>query len=101
MKDIDKVNLSADDWDEQNFPRPEDNDFDRVVERAISRRGFLGGALAFGSGALAMSAGLMSSTSAQAQAASRFPFAPIDIQTDFDVHVPEGYSWKVLARWGD
>ena len=45
--------LSADDWDELNFPRPEVQDFDRVVERAITRRGFLGGVLAFGSGAAA------------------------------------------------
>ncbi|MFV0513910.1 MAG: PhoX family protein [Jhaorihella sp.] len=102
MKDIDAVNTSADDWDEQNFPRPISNEFDEVVERAISRRGFLGGVLAFGSGAAAMGTGLLGSTSAKAQvAASRFAFTPIDIQTDFDVHVPEGYNWKVLARWGD
>jgi secreted PhoX family phosphatase len=101
MKDIDTVNLSADDWDELNFPRPETTDFDRVVESAISRRGFLGGVLAFGSGAAVMGAGLLSSTSAQAQTASRFPFTPIAAHTDFTVHVPEGYSWKVLARWGD
>jgi hypothetical protein len=102
MKDIDTVNMSADDWDEQNFPRPDANEFDEVVERAISRRGFLGGVLAFGSGAAVMGTGLLGTTSAQAQAAAnRFPFTPIDIQTDFDVHVPEGYNWKVLARWGD
>ncbi|NBD28954.1 MAG: DUF839 domain-containing protein [Alphaproteobacteria bacterium] len=102
MKDIDTVNMSADDWDEQNFPRPETNDFDEVVERAISRRGFLGGVLAFGSGAAAMGTGLLSGTSAEAQAAAnRFPFTPIDIQTDFDVHVPEGYNRQVMARWGD
>ncbi len=101
MKDINTVNLSADDWDELNFPRPETNDFDNVVERAISRRGFLGGVLAFGSGAAVMGTGLLSSTSAQAQTASRFPFTPIAAQTDFTVHVPEGYNWKVLARWGD
>ncbi|MDA7426931.1 PhoX family phosphatase [Primorskyibacter aestuariivivens] len=102
MQDIDKAMLSADDWDELNFPRPEENDFDRVVERAISRRGFLGGALAFGSGAAVMGAGLLGSTSAEAMvAASRFPFKPIAIQTDFEIHVPEGYSHHVLARWGD
>ncbi len=101
MSQIDTHDLSADDWDEQNFPRPQENDFDRVVERAISRRGFLGGVLAFGSGAAAMGSGLLSGTSAQAQAASRFAFTPIPIQTDFDVHVPQGYSWQVLARWGD
>ncbi|WP_417586903.1 PhoX family protein [Pararhodobacter oceanensis] len=102
MKDLGTVNLSADDWDEQNFPRPNSNDFDNVVERAISRRGFLSGVLAFGSGAAVMGTGLLGSTSAKAQeAASRFAFSPIDIQTDFDVHVPQGYSWKVLVRWGD
>jgi len=101
MKDIDRRNLTADEWDELNFPRPDVNDFDQVVERAISRRGFLGGALAFGSGAAVMGTGMLSSTSAQAQAASRFPFTPIGIQTDFEVHVPQGYSTQVLARWGD
>ncbi|RBI85634.1 transcriptional initiation protein Tat [Rhodosalinus halophilus] len=103
MKDVDPKHLSADEWDELNFPRPEENDFDRVVERAISRRGFLGGVLAFGSGAAAMSTGLMGSTSAEAQtvAMSRFPFTPIDAQTDFTVHVPQGYTWDVLVRWGD
>ena len=96
------VELSADDWDELNFPRPEENDFDRVVERAISRRGFLGGVLAFGSGAAAMGTGLLSSTSAEAMAAgARFPFTPIGAQTDGTVHVPEGYTWDVLVRWGD
>lgn len=93
--------LSADEWDELNFPRPEVQDFDRVVERAISRRGFLGGALAFGSGAAVMGAGLLKGTTALAEPASRFPFAPIAAQTDGTVHVPEGYSWKTLVRWGD
>ncbi|KPQ21733.1 MAG: hypothetical protein HLUCCA24_00920 [Rhodobacteraceae bacterium HLUCCA24] len=101
MKDIDPTTLSADEWDELNFPRPEESDFDRVVERAISRRGFLGGVLAFGSGAAAMGTGLLGSTSAQAQTASRFPFTPIPTAMDDTVHVPEGYNWKVLVRWGD
>ncbi|MCC1494591.1 PhoX family phosphatase [Cognatishimia sp. F0-27] len=104
MKDIDHTDISADDWDELNFPRSEDNEFDAVVERAISRRGFLGGVLAFGSGAAVMGTGLLGSSSAQAQSAAmgnRFAFTPIDIATDFDVHVPDGYEWKVLTRWGD
>jgi secreted PhoX family phosphatase len=93
--------LSADEWDEVNFPRPEGNDFDKVVERAISRRGFLGGVLAFGSGAAVMGAGMLKGTTAMAQPASRFPFTPIAAQTDGTIHVPEGYSWKTLVRWGD
>jgi len=39
------VYLSFDEFDELRDPRPAGNDFDRVVEAAISRRGFLRGAL--------------------------------------------------------
>jgi hypothetical protein len=102
MKDVDTKKLSADDWDELNFPRPTVQDFDRVVDRALSRRGFMGGVLAFGSGAAVMGTGLLKATTAMAQTAmSRFPFTPIAAQTDGTIHVPEGYSWNVLARWGD
>ena len=101
MKDIDTTNMSADEWDELTFPRPEDNEFDTVVERAISRRGFIGGALTFGSGAAVMASGLLDGSSALAQSASRFAFTPIAAQTDFTVHVPEGYNWHVVAAWGD
>ena len=47
MKKSDIVDLSWDDFDEMRDPRPAQTDFDAVVERAISRRGFLGGALAW------------------------------------------------------
>ena len=102
MSDFDMTDLTADAWDEVNFPRPEENGFDRVVERAISRRGFLGGVLAFGSGAAAMGGGMLGAPSARAQTAgSRFPFVPIPAQTDAAVHVPAGYRWHLVARWGD
>jgi uncharacterized protein len=103
MKDIDTRHLSFDEFDELRDPRPATQGFDQVVEAAISRRGFLSGLLAFGSGAAAMGLGTMlSSTSAQAQAAaSRFAFKPIGIATDATIHVPEGYSWDVVVRWGD
>ena len=101
MTHEDPIEMSADDWDELNFPRPTEQEFDRVVERAISRRGFLGGALAFGSGAAAMGVGLLNSTSAQAMAGTRFAFEQLAPQTDGTVHVPGGYNWDVLVRWGD
>ena len=93
--------LSWDEWDEHKSPRPEVQEFDHVVERAISRRGFLGGALAFGSGAAVMGTAFLKGTTALAQQNSRFAFEAIAAQTDGTVHVPPGYSWKVLARWGD
>ena len=101
MSQIDYDELSFDDEDELKFPRPDAHGFDEVVERAISRRGFLGGALAFGSGAAVMGTGLLSSTSAQAQQSSRFAFDQLAPQTDGTVHVPGGYDWDVLVRWGD
>ena len=100
MKDIDPRDLSADEWDELTNPRPETSDFDRIVDEAISRRGFLGGVLAFGSGAAVMGTGTLLSTTA-AEAATRFAFKPIPIATDLTVHVPEGYVWAPVARWGD
>ncbi|MBV2183532.1 MAG: DUF839 domain-containing protein, partial [Rhizobium sp.] len=107
MTDLNKSKLSWDEWDELQNPPPAETDFDRIVETALSRRGFLGGVVALGSAAAAMgtlgtAANLMSSTSAQAQdaAASRFSFKPIQAFTDNTVHVPEGYSWKPLAKWG-
>ncbi|MBM7069909.1 PhoX family phosphatase [Actibacterium sp. 188UL27-1] len=101
MKDIDPRDLSADDWDELNFPRPKVQGFDAVVERAISRRGFLGGALAFGSGAAVMGTALLKGSTAMAEQSNRFAFEQLAPQTDGTVHVPQGYSWNTLVRWGD
>lgn len=101
MKDADTQDLSFDDWDELKFPRKTTQDFDEVVERAISRRGFLGGVVAFGSGAAVMGTAMLKGTTAIAGQSSRFAFEQLPIQTDGTVHVPEGYSWDVLVRWGD
>ena len=102
MTDLSKHDLSWDEWDEMNDPRPEGCGFDAVVDAALSRRGFLSGVIAFGSGAAVMGAGtLLSTTSAHAQAvADGFRFTPIPIATDFTVHVPEGHAWAPVAKWG-
>ena len=101
MNKVDQSEMSFDDWDEMNFPRPTEQEFDRVVERAISRRGFLGGALAFGSGAAVMGTSLLKGTTAVASQTSRFAFEQLPAQTDGTVHVPAGYNWQTLVRWGD
>lgn len=101
MKDAPLHRLSFDEIDERRFPRSEAPEFDRVVTRAISRRGVLG-VLAFGSGAAAMGLGMLSGgTAARAQTAGRFAFTPIGISTDFSLQVPEGHEWNPVARWGD
>ncbi|WP_106746007.1 PhoX family protein [Yoonia maritima] len=101
MNSNDTYDLSWDEWDELQRPAAETTDFDGVVDAALSRRGFLTGVVAYGSGAAVMGAGLLSGTSAQAQTASRFAFTPIAAQTDFTIHVPDGYSWHALAKWGE
>ncbi|MGD9739538.1 MAG: PhoX family phosphatase [Bauldia sp.] len=100
MKNPDGTRLSADDWDEMMFPRPTVQEFDRIVDRAISRRGFLG-ALTIGSGAAIMGATFFKGIEAYAQQTTTFAFEGIAAQTDGTVHVPEGYDWRVLVRWGD
>tara|TARA_R110002012_G_scaffold40122_2_gene110667 strand:+ start:3564 stop:5444 length:1881 start_codon:yes stop_codon:yes gene_type:complete len=101
MEKQNNAHLSWDEYDELRDPRPDNNAFDAVVERAVSRRGFLGGALAFGSGAAVMGTGLFGSASSARAQGSTFAFQPIGIATDFDIHVPQGYQWKPLVRWGD
>ncbi|MEM7439343.1 MAG: PhoX family phosphatase [Pseudomonadota bacterium] len=92
--------LSWDEFDEHRNPRPDTNEFDDVVDAAISRRGFLGGVLAFGSGAAVFGTGLFNSTASRA-ANHGFDFEPIGIATDFEVHVPAGFNVKPLVRFGD
>ncbi len=101
MKRFNINKISWDELDELRRPTDETTDFDRVVAAAMSRRGFLSGLVAVGSGAAVMGSGLLRGSTALAQTASRFGFTPIPTATDYTVHVPEGYAWQVLASWGD
>lgn len=90
--------LSFDEFDEIVNPRPEETDFDRVVEAALSRRGFLGGVLAMGS--FAALGGALVPQAARA-ATSRFAYDAIGVSTADDIVVPAGYKADVVVRWGD
>ncbi|MEM7544829.1 MAG: PhoX family phosphatase [Pseudomonadota bacterium] len=99
MKDHVINDLSFDDFDEKVNPRPEGCEFDEIVERAIGRRGFLGGVLAFGSVA-AIGAGIAPDAQAAAHS-SRFAFDQIPTSTADAISLPPGYSSHVVVRWGD
>ena len=95
----DRKELSFDDFDEALNPRPEACDFDTVVERALSRRGFMGGVLALGSFATLGAA--LPSTARAGSGAGRFAFEGIAASSADAVTVPPGYRAEVLVRWAD
>ncbi len=109
MNNNPNMNLSTDELDELSFdefdevinPKPERNDFDDIVDLSLSRRGFLGGVIAFGGVAtLGAASTALSPVDAQA-AASRFGFEAVAASTEDTIIVPEGYNWHVATRWGD
>ncbi len=94
--------ISFDDFDELINPKPEDTDFDHILEVALTRRGLLKGVMAVGSVAALGSMGAASLLPKEALAAdTRFAFDAIDANTLDDITVPQGYSAQVVTRWGD
>ena len=91
--------LSFDDFDEQRNPPPAETDFNRIVERAMSRRGFLGSTIAFGTTAFVLGSTALTPTRAAA-ATSRLGFKAVPANALDTITVPEGYSWHVVAKWG-
>ncbi|MDJ0613866.1 MAG: PhoX family phosphatase, partial [Rhizobiaceae bacterium] len=99
MTKSDFHDLSFDEFDEIGNPRPEYSEFDDVVERAISRRGFMQGTLSVG--AAAFVTGVAGQGVTIAKAAGRFGFKPVAASTADTIVVPEGYKWEIAAKWGD
>ncbi len=73
-------------------------DFDTLADNAFSRRQFLGGCVAFG--ATSFVSACATGTN-KAQAASPLVFSALPASTADNVVVPEGFSWQVVAKWGD
>ena len=89
------------DFDDKNYPRTEDSQFSGIVDRAISRRGFLGLGAAFGVSAFIGGVGGLTQT-AQAKAINELMgFQNIPMTTADTITLPKGYSWKNLISWGD
>ncbi len=90
--------LSFDEYDELVNPKPEENDFDRVLETAISRRELFKGVIALGSIAT-LGSQFFSDPAVASQ--TRFAFDKVDANTLDDITLPQGYSSQIVARWGD
>ena len=88
------------DFEDTYYPRPGDSDFSAVVDRAMSRRGFLGGSVAFGLSSFVVGGASLVPGTAKA-AASRLGFEAVAANTMDTVTVPPGYNWHVVAKWGE
>ena len=82
-------------FDDINNPRPDETDFGRLADRAMSRRGFPGSL-----GAAGLVAGATSLTPFKARAADRMGFKAVAANSLDTVTLPDGFSWKTLVRWG-
>ena len=93
--------MDFDEFDDAMTPKPEESDFDRIVESAISRRGMLGGVLAFGGVAMIGGALAPKAQAAAHAKPARFAFEQIGTSTADAITLPPGYSYDIIARWGD
>ena len=100
MTDTIKDDLSFDEFDELNNPPVAETDFDRVIDRAVSRRGFLGGAIAFGTTAFVMGSTALTPAPARA-AGGRLGFTQVAANSLDTITVPDGYTWQIAAQWGE
>ncbi|MDO9600438.1 MAG: PhoX family phosphatase [Azoarcus sp.] len=83
----------------------ENEHFQQVVERTVSRRGFLKGGLGLGAAAFLASPLVAQAVGVAPNAGShkspRIGFKPIAAASGDGIVVPEGYSAQIFARWGD
>lgn len=96
MKDDHSLDFDA--FDEAMSPPPAVTEMDEVIETALSRRGFLGGVMAFGAGTFLVSTAL---TKPAAAASDRFGFAGIPADTSDTITLPSGFKWEPVVMWGD
>lgn len=94
--------LSFDEFDELISPPPTETEFENIIERAITRRDVMGGAITFGlSSFLLNSAPVTAKTTETTFANDLFGFKQIPANTKDTVTVPEGFEWKTVVKWGD
>lgn len=106
-----KQALSFDDFDDLHNPKPQQSDFEQIVDRRMSRRGFLGGALKIGAGSMVMGFGLTAcdldsdsdsnSDSGTPQTRILQQFDNISANSADTVTLPEGFEWNIVVSWGD
>ncbi len=97
---MDLSKLSHDEFDELRNPGPEQSEFEKICEKAFSRRDVFKGGMKFGLAALALSSGAAALMPKQAQA-SRLAFEAVQANGLDTITVPRGYTWHTVVSWGD
>ncbi|MBL8443792.1 MAG: DUF839 domain-containing protein, partial [Zoogloeaceae bacterium] len=79
--------------------------FQQVVERTVSRRGFLKSGLGLGAAAFLSSPLIAQAVSGQVPASPvkspAIGFAPVAASSGDSIVVPDGYKHQIIARWGE
>lgn len=76
-------------------------DFDHLATLAISRRDFLSTCVGLGAGAFVMGVTSSYPMSALARTSGKLSFEAVAANSLDTVTVPHGYSWHIVASWGD
>ncbi len=97
MSDTRLIDTSCGDRDEHGDTQAA-TDFDGIVDRRISRRGFLAGGVGLGAAAFVMGS---TALTAPARAGGRLAFEAVLANTFDTVTLPPGYRWQIVAKWGD
>ena len=93
---------SFDDFDEVNSPRPDDNDFSNILQKAMSRRGFLKTTAAFGTTAFVMGTAARAPFALAADSSSSvLGFDAVPATTADTITLPPGYTHHIVGSWGD
>ncbi|MGA1486132.1 MAG: PhoX family protein, partial [bacterium] len=97
---MDLSKLSHDEFDELRNPGPEQSEFEKICEKAFSRRDVFKGGMKFGLAALALSSGAATLMPKKAKA-SRLAFDAVQANGLDTITVPRGYTWHTVVSWGD
>ena len=91
--------MSQNHFDEEDHPELEHTDFDRLVQKGLSRRRFLQGSAA--SLGMFIAASPLANAVAAATESSLLGFKQVPASTADTFVVPEGYVAEPLISWGD
>jgi len=93
--------ISFDDFDEQRSPRPSNSDFSRILDKAVSRRGFLKTGAAFGVSTFVAGGASLTAHADNTITNKAMGFKAVAANSNDTITVPADYQWNTVISWGD